>query len=64
MANYIISVQEDSFKLNEKDLDSLDIISSGDSNYHFLSHLKSYAIKVIETDHPNKRITMEVNGNT
>ncbi|MFD2790646.1 Na(+)-translocating NADH-quinone reductase subunit A [Arenibacter antarcticus] len=64
MNNYLISIQEDSFTFNQEDLEALDIISIGDSQYHSLSDLKSYDIKVIQADFPNKLITVEVNGNT
>ncbi|MDX1363347.1 MAG: biotin/lipoyl-containing protein [Arenibacter latericius] len=63
MTNYLIKIQEDTFSLTEEELDSLDIIPTGDSQYHALSNLKSYDIKVIQSNFPDKEITLEVNGN-
>ena len=58
MTNYLIKIQEDTFSLTEEELDSLDIIPTGDSQYHALSNLKSYDIKVIQSNFPNKEITL------
>ncbi len=63
MANYLITVEGETFELTKEALNSLDIISTDDSHYHILSDLKSYKVKVVETDFQNKRISLEVNGN-
>lgn len=63
MINYLITIQEETFSITKEDLDSLDIIPSGGLQYHSLSDLKSYQIKILQTDFPNKRISLEVNGN-
>lgn len=64
MSDYSITIDTETYSLDRGDTDFLDIITLGNSQYHLLRDHKSYSIEVLETDFPNKKITVSVNGNT
>jgi len=63
MTNYSITIDTEKFNLNRNDVGSLDIISIGDSQYHLLQDNQSNMVQILDTDFPNKSITLAVNGN-
>ena len=61
--SYKINIDEQVFDLKKSTVDRLDIRATGPNQFHLLENNQSYHISVLQTDFPNKQITLEVNGN-
>ena len=64
MTHYNIIVDQENFNIGPTDIESLDIISTGALEYHALLKNRSYIINIIDTDFENRKMTLEVNGNS
>ena len=64
MTHYNIIVNKENFNIGPTDIESIDIISTGALEYHALLKNHSYIINIIDTDFANKKMTLEVNGNS
>tara|TARA_R110000868_G_scaffold78284_2_gene223528 strand:- start:3910 stop:4389 length:480 start_codon:yes stop_codon:yes gene_type:complete len=64
MTHYNIIVDKENFNIVPTDIESIDIISTGALEYHALLKNHSYIINIIDTDFANKKMTLEVNGNS
>ena len=64
MTHYNIIVDKENFNIGPTDIESIDIISTGALEYHALLKNHSYIINIIDTDFANKKMTLEVNGNS
>ncbi len=64
MNDYLIKVNEEEFPVKRSHIEILDIIKTGDLDYHVLQDNKAYNIELLETDFLNKRLHISVNGNS
>ncbi len=63
MNDYLIKVNEEGFPVKRNEIEVLDIIKTGNSNYHVLKYNKAYNIELLEADFLNKKLSISVNGN-
>jgi len=54
----------DTFDLNETSIESLDAVSTVNSEFHVLKDNRSYKAEIIQSDFLTKNYTVKVNGNT
>lgn len=52
-----------SFEVSARELEELDRVQTGENTVHVLKDSRSYEVKVLETDFPGKKLTLQVNGN-
>ncbi|MFZ2898198.1 MAG: biotin/lipoyl-containing protein [Saprospiraceae bacterium] len=52
-----------SFEVSARELEELDRVQTGEDAIHVLKDARSYEVKVLETDFPGKKLTIQVNGN-
>ncbi|NNG09975.1 MAG: biotin attachment protein [Arenibacter sp.] len=64
MTNYTITINKDKYTVGQEELDSIDPIPTGPSDYHVLKDNRAFTVAVTKTDFPNKTMTLEVNGNS
>jgi len=62
MSEYIIHHNNLDIKLNERDLDALDMVLTAPDQYHVLHNQEGFDIKVVQSDFKNKTCTLSVNG--
>ncbi|MGB7395822.1 MAG: biotin/lipoyl-containing protein [Pricia sp.] len=64
MTKYTITVGKKEFEVDSDDLKTLDFASNEDSGFHVLKDNKAFDVRLLRADHPNKTITLSVNGNS
>ncbi len=52
-----------SFEVSARELEELDRVHTGEDAIHVLKDARSYEVKVLETDFPGTKLTIQVNGN-
>ncbi|MEZ4809104.1 MAG: acetyl-CoA carboxylase biotin carboxyl carrier protein subunit [Allomuricauda sp.] len=62
--SYTIQVDESlDFQLSEEEISALDLIKTGNGNFHLLKDGVSYHVNIVKADFPNRSYTISVNGN-
>ncbi|WP_222984596.1 acetyl-CoA carboxylase biotin carboxyl carrier protein subunit [Flagellimonas meishanensis] len=51
------------FQLAKKDISALDLIKTGNANFHLLKNGVSYHLKILKSDFTSRSYTVSVNGN-
>ena len=51
------------FEVSARELEELDRVQTGEGALHVLKDARSYEVRVLETDFPGKKLTLQVNGN-
>ena len=65
MNNYKATVgKTETFDLSETSLESLDTVSTGDSEFHVVKNNRSYKAEITQSDFLSKNYTVKINGNT
>lgn len=62
MPNYQILHGEDRYAVSDRELAAVDLLSTGNREYHLLQNGVSYHCEVLDFDRAEKRITVRVNG--
>lgn len=63
MNNYLVKINEEAFPVTQSEAHDLDIIKTGQGDYHVLQEDKAYNIELIASDFLNKKLRIAVNGN-
>lgn len=63
MADYLITVAKQEFRLNNQLVNALDIKEVDRHEFHLLKDNKAYNIQVISADYLKKELTISINGN-
>lgn len=64
MSDYLIQVDQSDFRIETKDIASLDVIPIDAKTFHLLKNNMAYKVKLLHANYQEKTLTVEVNGNS
>ena len=62
MSNYTITIDQQEYMLSQDD-SQLDMVQTGDKQFHILQDGQSYKVVVIDHNYAEKTLNLEINGN-